>query len=59
MHKKNFLKKSLVLGIIILFFGAGVEIVEKLGRNKGNPQMLFYQILEKFPILARMISLLK
>ena len=46
-------------GILHPVFGSGVEIVEKLGRNKGNPQMLFYQILEKFPILARMISLLK
>ena len=46
-------------GILHPIFGPGVEIVEKLGRNKGNPQMLFYQILEKFPILARFISLLK
>ena len=46
-------------GIIHPVFGPGVEIVEKLGRNKGNPQMLFYQILEKFSLLERLLSLIK
>ena len=36
-------------GIVHSVFGPGVEIVEKIGRNLGNPRMLFYQILEKFP----------
>ena len=45
-------------GILHPIFGPGVEIVEKLGRNKGNPQMLFYQILEKFSLLERFLTLL-
>ena len=42
-------------GIVHPVFGPGVEIVEKIERNVRNPQMLFYQFLERFPLLEKIL----
>jgi hypothetical protein len=47
----SFIAEFEIGGILHPIFGPGVEIVEKLSRNSKNPQILYYQILEKLPLL--------
>ena len=45
----SFVAEFEIDGIVHPVYGPGVEIVENLARNTRNFQMIFYQILEKFP----------
>jgi hypothetical protein len=58
----SFIGEFEIDGIVHPIFGPGVEIVEKIGKNR-NHQMLFNQILEKllvaFPLLRQLLQQLK
>jgi len=54
----SFVAEFEIDGIVHPVFGSGFEIVEKKGRYKENSQMLFIKILNKFPMLKRLLNLI-